>query len=194
MSALPLLGLGGLMFRDKPDDAAGGSNSDTPPAWAPSSEAPAISGDSLEQKVEKATGIVGTLFGHLKSAFTAFKDLQANYKTLDGQFNSLTETAQAERDAHTATKGLLQTEKDNHTATSGKLVTAAANVIRLESLCKLKGIDPDAVVPPAPAPEALQTADDWAAKIANAKTSEAQHQVLADFQKAVAEGKVKRTA
>jgi hypothetical protein len=154
LSSAPLLGLGCLMFRDKPDDSAGGGNSDTPPAWAPSAEAPAITGDNLEQKVEKATGIIGTLFGHLKSAYTAFKELQGSYKTLEGQFNSLKETAQAEKDAHVATKGLLSDANTKVAGLTTERDKATKNVERLEGLCALKGIDHTAVVPPANQPEA----------------------------------------
>jgi hypothetical protein len=141
------------MFRE-PEKGGGGGNSDTPPAWAPSSEAPTITGDNLEQKVEKATGIVSTLFGHLKSAFTAFKELQGDYKTLEGQFNDLKQTAQTEKDEHVKTKGLLG---EANTKISGLTVerdNANKNVTRLEGLCQLKGIDHTAVVPPANQPEA----------------------------------------
>jgi hypothetical protein len=137
-----------------PAGGGGEANQDTPPAWAPSSEAPAISGESLEQKVEKATGIVDTLFGHLKSAFAAFKDLQASHKTLEGQFQSLKETAQAEKDAHTATKALLSEANTKVAGLTTERDRATTNVARLEGLCALKGIDHTASVPPANQPEA----------------------------------------
>lgn len=134
--------------------AGGGDSSSTAPAWAPSSEtAPEISGDNFEQKVESGKSIIGTLFGHLKSAFVAFKELQASHKALDAQFNSLKETAQAEKDAHTATKGLLGEANTKVTGLTTERDTANKSVERLEKLCSLRGIDHTAVVPPANPPE-----------------------------------------
>jgi hypothetical protein len=151
LGALPFVGLGALMFRE-PDKGGGGggaSAENTPPAWAPSSEAaPEMTGESLEQKVESGQSIIGTLFGHLTSAFAAFKKLQGTHATLEGQFTALEQAAQAEKEEHAKTKGLLETEKNAHTQTKSELETANKNVARLESLCGVKGINKDQVVAP----------------------------------------------
>lgn len=140
------------MLAADPGGPAGGGGAAAPadPDWAPSDKAPEITGDSLEAKNENAKGIITTLFANLGKAWNAFKQLTADHKKLSDQFAELEKTAGDEKKAHGETKTALQTEKDAHKATTEKLGTASKNVERLESLCQLKGIDPNAVVPPAP--------------------------------------------
>jgi hypothetical protein len=175
------------------ESSGGGSTEDAPPAWAPPATEPVATGDTLEAKLTSAASHIKTFFTNLGLALAAFTKLQGDYKSLDAQFNELKETARLEKEEHGKTKGLLTDEKAAHTVTSGKLLKAEANVGRLESLCDLKGIDKNQVVAPAAAADLEpQTADDWNAKLAAAKSTEEQHQVLADFQKAVKDGKVKK--
>lgn len=122
------------------------STATAPPSWAPPSAAPEATGDTLESKLASAATHIKSLFANLGLALSAFTAIQTDHKTLEGQFNSLKETAQLEKDEHGKTKGLLETEKTNHTATSGKLVSAESNVTRLETLCGLKGIDPNQAI------------------------------------------------
>lgn len=186
LASLPFLAVGGMMFREKPDDSGGGG--------APESlgECPAIVGETPEAKLQSAGGIITSLWDRIKKATSDLASKTKAYLELEGTSSQLKKDLQAEKEGHVATKGLLETEQKNHKETSGKLTKSEERVGHLEGLCKLKGLDPDAVVPAAPAPEALQTAEDWSAKLAAAKTPEAQHQVLVDFQKAVSEGKVKK--
>jgi hypothetical protein len=146
-------------------DTGGGSGGGPAPATPPEP-----TGTSHEEKLSSAKTIIGDLFKKLGTSLADLTKAQGDYKTLEGQFSSLKDTAEQEKTGHATTKGLLETEKGAHTATSGKLVTAEKNVTRLESLCNLKGIDPNQVVPPAPAAKTgEQTREDLAAQLEKEK-------------------------
>lgn len=193
LSASPLLAIGGLMFRDKPDEGGGSSTQNAAPAWAPPATMPEPVGDTGEAKLTSAASHIKTFFTNLGLAYAAFTKLQGDYKTLETQFNELKQTAQTAQNDLATQKGEVTRLTTELGTANNDLAREKGNVNRLESLCQLKGIDANAVVPPATVvPAALETADDWNKKLAAAKTTEEQHKILADFQKAAHEGKVKK--
>lgn len=168
-----------------PDLGGGGGGSPAPDAAAPEP-----TGNTLEEKIASAKSIIGNFF---KQVTQLTSDLAAKvkaYTTLEGQFNDLKTTAETEQKAHVTTKGLLDTEKTEHTKTSGKLAAADANVTRLESLCKLKGIDSAQAVPPTPAPAAKVSAASFDARIKAEKDPIARGKIVKEFEDAVAAGTV----
>lgn len=146
-----------LPFLLAPEAATGGggcssSSAEPPkfeaPAWAPSDKAPEVTGDSIEDKNASALGIIGTLFGNLKTALVDLRKMWDEKQELSTQFDALTDSFEKEKDAHTATKGLLETEKNAHKTVKGDLEKSNKSVTRLEKLCDLKGIDKNQVVAP----------------------------------------------
>jgi hypothetical protein len=63
------------------------------PTWAPPATEPVATGDTLEAKLTNAASHIKTFFTNLGLALAAFTKLEGDYKTLEGQFNSLKETA-----------------------------------------------------------------------------------------------------
>lgn len=180
VAMVPLLAVGGLMFREAHQGGGGGGGSDEFPKTQPE-----LTGETPEVKLQNAGTIIADLF---KRGLKACSDLAAKtqaYLELETTAKKSALDLTAEKDAHTATKGLLDTEKTNHGATSGKLVKSEERVTHLEGLCKLKGLDPDQVVPPAPA---AKSGDDERAELVSqlnaAKTPEERGEIagkLRDF-------------
>jgi hypothetical protein len=139
-------------------DAGGSGGGGGTPAPKADSPPPEPEGNTLEDKLAHAKTLIASFF---KDAARLTGELAAktnDHRKLEQQFNDLQTTAQGEKDAHIATKGLLETEKAAHTKTSTELVAAQNNVSRLEKICDLKGIDKNQVIPAAPpAPTGDQT-------------------------------------
>jgi hypothetical protein len=143
---------------------AGGGTADNP---FTGDAAPNFEGETLENKLTNAKGLIGKLF------------------------NALTETANSEKAAHVETKNALTTEKEAHTATSTKLVRAEGNVGRLEKLCSLKGVNPNEVPAAPPEKPANQVSTvEFDQKMRASKDPKVRAQLSADYEKAVKEGRV----
>jgi hypothetical protein len=167
---------------------AGGGTADNP---FTGDAAPNFEGETLENKLTNAKGLIGKLFNAGKDLATRLTTLSENHTKLEGQFNSLTETANSEKAAHVETKNALTTEKEAHTATSTKLVRAEGNVGRLEKLCSLKGINPNEV-PAAPPEKPANTVStvEFDQKMRASKDPKVRAQLSADYEKAVKAGRV----
>jgi hypothetical protein len=168
LSAIPFVCLSLLA----PDTGApsGGGNGDTPPADAPPVAAPPVvetmeapTGDSIENKLTSALGIITNYFRRIGELMSQLSTAQDKATRATDQFNAVAgdlETRngelKAEKEAHTKTQGALtqsNTDRDN----------ANGNVERLEKICQLRGIDPNqaVVVPPAPKQAANTGAAKW---------------------------------
>lgn len=137
-------------------DAGGGSGGGGEPTPTPTPEPqpeptpptpPEPEGNTLEDKFTSAKGIIGKIFKQLSTALADLTKAQDNYSTLEGQFKALEKTAKEEKDQHSATKDLLKTQTDERNRIQGELDKQNKNVERLESLCQLRGIDPNQAVP-----------------------------------------------
>jgi hypothetical protein len=197
LATVPILGVGAMLFLDADKGGGGGGSSKLPEA-PPAPE----SGATLENQLSHWKKTCMDFFKQLGGAFKERDDeLAAHGKTKDA--------LKTEQDAHGKTKDALKAEQEAHNKTVDALSKANTTVAgltierdnartdatRLEGLCDLRGIDHKKVVGAAPgAAVAPETAEDWNAKLAAAKTIEDQHQVIRDFQKAVKEGKVKKAA
>jgi hypothetical protein len=134
-------------------DAGGPGGGGGTPAPTAATPPPEPEGNTLEDKLTSAKTHIGNLWKDLVRLTGELATEVKNNLTLAGQFKTLEETAKKEKADHAETKGLLETEKTAHTQTSGLLVTAEKNVTRLETLCDLKGIDKNQIIPPAGAPK-----------------------------------------
>ncbi len=139
-----------------PDDGAvagGGTATEDPPAPTPAqvpaipTEEPKPEGENLEAKVSSAQGIIGKLFNQLKDLHSRLSTAYSQQAKLEGQFNSAAAELKKEQGAHVTTQGLLSTANTTIAGLTIQRDTANGNVMRLEKLCSLKGIDADQAVP-----------------------------------------------
>jgi hypothetical protein len=159
-------------------DAGGPGGGGGTPAPNASTPPPEPEGNTLEDKLGHAKTLIASFFKDTARLTGELAAKTTDHRGLEKQFNDLQTTAQGEKDAHLATKGLLETEKGAHTKTSNELVAAANNVTRLEKLCDLKGIDKDQVIPPATAPTGEQTREALVEKL-NAEKDPLKKNVIA---------------
>jgi outer membrane murein-binding lipoprotein Lpp len=105
---------------------------------------------TIEAQLATANSQMASLTTERDTARTDLLAAQNEVTRLTNQFNAATTkatTAQNEVTRLTGVVSTVTTERD--TARTG-LVTADANVVRLESLCGVKGINKDAAVPAVP--------------------------------------------
>lgn len=148
---------------------------------------------TLEEQLTSARSELATAQSSLDAA-TKDRDtaksevtrLTSERDALQTQFDALTtEATKAKTDLVTMTS-----ERDTHQAASeakDKTITAKDSRIKnLESLCGIKGLNPDAAPPALDEPKAELTTAQWEAKYAAASTTEARKKVVDEMEAAAA--------
>lgn len=154
---------------------------------------------TLEQQLTKARDDLAASQGQVTSLTSARDQLQSQVTALTterdqikGQFDSLTTTANDTKTKLTAAENQvtsLTTERDGF---KSKLDTAQSNIARLESLCGVKGVDPNAVPPNLPEDSKGErlTMKQWEDRRNAAAPGAARSAVIAEFEKAVMEDRI----
>jgi len=147
-----------------------------------------ITEDSTEADVKSA---VDKLTGDLTGEKKKVTDLTKERDDVKAQFDELTITAKKSGDdlksEQTKVTGLTK-ERDDFKAL---LDTANGHKVRLEKLCAVKGIDPNAVPQDVPENTAEKlTYAQWEAKLKTAKEAGNHAEVFAAFEKAVTSGQI----
>lgn len=152
---------------------------------------------SLEDKLAAAEKTRDEHKTSLDKATKERDDLKVERDTLQTQFDSLTTTAKksaddlkASQDALTVVTGERDTEQNAHTATKGELTKAKGSITRLETLCGIKGVNPNDAPPALTTPADKLTVADFDAKMKAAKTPKEQQAVVAEMEKAHTEGRL----
>lgn len=147
---------------------AGGSDNPPPPSTdpdAPPPEAPKPAGETVENKLASAGGLIGKLYGQLKNVWGKLQTANASNTKLQGQFDVATKGWDKEKEDHNATKGLLGTANTTINGLTKERDDATTNVTRLEKLCGLHGV-PISAAAPVPAnnlqPDETSPAGKWA--------------------------------
>jgi hypothetical protein len=155
LSSIPFV-LCNLMAADA-GAAAGGGNDDPPDPDAPPTEEPKPEGGTVEAKLTSATGLIGKFFSHWKNVHAKLQTATSEQAKLQGQFDAATaEAAKFKAELATMTTN-RDTEKTRADSEKTRADRADGNVTRLESLCQLRGIDPNAAVAPAAAASEKKT-------------------------------------
>lgn len=159
---------------------------------------PAPPGDTIEGRLAKATSDLADVRTQLATAQSSLSALTTERENavaardaLQGQFDALHTTAKETKDLLTkATADLLETNASLTTARAS-IVTKDSQIGNLESLCDIKGIDPEKAIVASITPlTPSATAKEWEDKLAVATTPADQAKVLADYEKAAAAGQV----
>lgn len=142
--------------------------------------------------INKLTSDATALKGKVTAAEGQVTALTTERDGIKSQFDALTLAANDHKAKLTTAEGqvtALTTERDGVKA---QLATASGSITRLEQLCAVKGLDPKSAPPKVEDPQADNlTEAQWEAKLQAASTAAAQKAVMAEFQKAVAEGRIK---
>jgi hypothetical protein len=131
---------------------AGGNGGTTEPAPTPTPaptqppSAPEPEGDTLESKLESAKGHIGNLFVRTGELASQLATAIGERDRLQNQFTVAAEAAREEKKAHDQTRSQLQDARIQITARTAERDSANRNVERLENLCGVRGVDPNAAV------------------------------------------------
>ena len=154
-----------LMASEGAEGGGGGEGAPTPPPPDPDpvpTEEPKPEGATLEARLTSATGIIGNLFKKVRDLTRDLTTVTSDKTKLDGQFNAAnTEANRLKGELGTMTTS-RDTEKTRADSEKSRADRADGNVTRLESLCQLRGLDPNTVVPPV---SASKTFDDERAEL-----------------------------
>lgn len=171
-----------LFFFDAPTDRNGAP---TPP---PTLEAQL---SQLRDELTTSQGLVTTLTGERDQARSALTGMTTERDNLQSQYTALNNTATQLRADLTAAQGQISTLTGERDQARGSLTTAQSNITRLEGLCNLRGIDPNAALPPENTPPPASSAADFTKRIAEAKSQEDKDKIMEEYSKAVKEGKLR---
>ncbi len=134
-----------------PDGTEGGGGAENPPPTdpdAPPAEEPKPEGATVEAKLTNATSLIGKLSNQWKNVYTKLQASTSQATKLQGQFDAAnTEATRLKGELATMTTN-RDTEKTRADSEKLRADRADGNVGRLESLCQLRGIDPNAAVAP----------------------------------------------
>ena len=177
-----------LRFNAPKDNGGGGGGSDTP---KPQSL-------TLEQQLSKARDDlaakdtqIGTLTSERDQARTDLATRTSERDNLQTQFDSLTTTATETKTKLTTAESTVTDLTNKNAKLTTDLAASAKNVTRLEKLCDLKGISHQE----APADQGDQNTPsstaEFETRIKAAKTPAERQTISAEYEKALAEGRIR---
>ncbi len=133
-----------------PNDGGGSAGGEAPPLTEPPpppSKPPEPEGVTIEARLMSAQSIIADFFRRIGELTSQLATAGTQHTKLSDQFNAVSSDLTKEKEAHVLTTGELKKANTTIAGLTKERDDANGNVERLEKLCNLRGIDPNAAVP-----------------------------------------------
>lgn len=144
---------------------------------------------SIEEQLTSAKTEIATLTSSNATLTKERDDARTETANLKSQFDSATQAARDAQSERDTARNELVIARQQITSISAERDAAKENVSRLETLCGVKGISKDAAVPTEPDAPAVSEGD-FETRLKSAKSPAEKAKITAEYEKAVAEGRI----